>query len=127
MLPEQQPTNAKDERKRGEALFWAAVLIWAGLVFGADSLGALPQIGGMDTWNWVFFGAGLLALIGCVRRASSPDRTQPTIWDYVWSGILMILGLSGLTTVKIGFPLILLLIGVALLGSSLWHTDRSLS
>ena len=127
MLTEQKTPVKKEEHKRGEALFWAAVLIWAGLVFGADSLGVLPQVGGMDVWNWVFFGAGLIALVGCIRRASSPDRTHPTMWDYVWAGVLMIVGLSGLTTIEIGFPLILLLVGVALLAATLLPSERRFS
>jgi hypothetical protein len=124
MLTEQNKTIKQEESRRGEALYWAAVLIWAGLVFGAENLGALPQVGGMDAWNWVFFGAGLLALVGCIRRLSSPDRAHPTTWDYVWAGVLMILGLSGLTTLEIGFPLILLLIGVALLATTLMAADE---
>jgi hypothetical protein len=36
----------------------------------------------------------------------------------------MILGLSGLTTLEIGFPLILLLIGVALLATTLMAADK---
>jgi hypothetical protein len=124
MLTERNDTIKQGERKRGEALYWAAVLIWAGLVFGADNLGVLPQVGGMDAWNWVFFGAGLLALVGCIRRLSLPDRAHPTMWDYVWAGVLMIVGLSGLTTLEIGFPLILLLIGVALLATSVVAVDE---
>jgi hypothetical protein len=127
MLTEQKSGIKKEEHKRGEALYWAAVLIWAGLVFGAEKLGVLPQVGGMDAWNWVFFGAGLFALVGCIRRAASPDRTHPTTWDYAWAGILIILGLSGLTTLEIGFPMILLLIGMALLATTLLPTERPLS
>lgn len=121
MLTEQ---NKTEEHKHGEALFWAVVLLWAGLVFGADSVGVLPQIGGMDAWNWVFFGAGVVVLVGCLRRAASSDLPHPTMWDYVWAGVLMILGLSGLTTIEIGFPLILLLVGVALLATAVLSTQK---
>lgn len=127
MLSEHRTATRNEEVKRGEARFWAAVLIWAGVVFGADTLGALPQVGGMDAWNWVFFGAGVLALIGCVYRAASPDRSHPTIWNYVWAAVLMIIGLSGLTTVEIGFPLILLLIGAVLLATTMHSTERPLA
>ena len=35
----EQKKSQKKERQRLEALWWAGALIWAGLVFGADSLG----------------------------------------------------------------------------------------
>ena len=127
MLTEQKSTTKYEEHKRAEALYWAAVLIWAGLVFGADTLGVLPQVGGMDAWNWVFFGAGAFALAGCLYRANSPDRPHPTVWEFVFAGVLIILGLSGLTTVEIGFPLILVLIGVALLAVTLFVSEKPLA
>ncbi len=128
MSAEQTMKVKREGRKRREARYWAIVLIWAGLVFGAESIGALPKIGSADAWNWVFFGAGLVALLGAMLRAASPNRPEPTasLWDFVWGAILIILGLSGLTTLKIGFPLILLLIGIALLSTNLLHADRSL-
>lgn len=119
----EQKKSQKEKRQHLETLWWAGALIWAGLVFGTDSLGLLPQIGQADAWNWVFFGAGLYGMLGNLYRVASPDWPNPTTWDYIWSGILLILGLSGLTALEIGFPLILVLIGVVLLGSALWHRD----
>ena len=54
----EQKKNQKKDRQRLEALWWATALIWAGLIFGADSLGLLPQFGQADAWSWVFLGAG---------------------------------------------------------------------
>jgi hypothetical protein len=48
------------------------------------------------------------------------------MWNLVWAGSLLILGLGGLTPVSISIPLILLLVGAALLGTSLSHTGKSL-
>ena len=42
MSKEETMTNWKQERRYLEALWWAGALIWAGLVFGADTLGYLP-------------------------------------------------------------------------------------
>ena len=55
--------------KRIKGIYWATVFIWAGLVFGADSLGMLPQVGGATAWSWVFTGAGMLSPARC-----SPNR-----------------------------------------------------
>jgi hypothetical protein len=125
MLTHRRTRIESDERRHGDAVFWAVVLIWAGLIFGADSLRVLPQIGQMDAWNWVLLGAGVVALVSCVYRATSPVHTQPKTSDYIWTGILIIVGLSGLTTVEIGFPLILLLVGVGMLVTNLLRSgDR---
>jgi hypothetical protein len=120
---EAEMISQREQRKRLEAVWWAGSLIWAGLVFGADSLGLLPQIGGADAWSWVFAGAGLYALLGDLWRVASPDQPDPTAWDYLWAAILLILGLGGFFNVEIAFPLILLLVGVVILGSVLLGRD----
>jgi hypothetical protein len=119
----EQETSQKEARKRLEAMWWAGSLIWAGLVFGAESLGFLPQIGGASAWSWVFAGAGLYALLGAFWRATSPDQPNPTAWDYTWAGILLILGLGGFFNLEIAFPLILVLIGVVALGNMLLRRE----
>lgn len=118
MSNEQGTINWKQDRRYIEAIWWAGALIWAGLVFGADTLGYLPQIGQADAWSWVFFGAGAYGLVGTVWRAISTDWADPTWWDYVWSGILLIIGVSGTVGfVELAFPLILVLVGVAIVSA----------
>ena len=120
MSNEQTMTNWKQDRRYLEALWWAGALIWAGLVFGADTLGYLPQIGQADAWSWVFFGAGAYGLLATLWRAASPGWARPTWWDYVWSGGLLIVGVSGTVGfVELAFPLILVLVGVAIIAGIL--------
>lgn len=121
MSTELSETIEKQERERLNVTYWAGVLIWAGLIFGADSLGLLPRLGGMDAWNWVFTGAGLFALVLLTSWAARADRPRTRKWSWVWGVALVILGLSGLTSPEIGFPLILLLIGAVLLGTALFQ------
>jgi hypothetical protein len=105
------------ERAQIERVYWAGVLIWAGLVFGADVLGALPVIGSADAWSWVFLGAGLFGMLGTGYRSISPDILDPTGWDYIWSGFWLLVGLSGFVTTNLIWPLALVVIGViALIG-----------
>lgn len=111
--------EGKEAGRQLEAIYWGGVIIWAGLVFGADSLGYLPQVGGADAWSWVFLGAGLYAVLMAVWRVSSPDYPNPTTWDYVWAVALIILGLGGFFSFNIAWPLILVLVGVAILGKTL--------
>lgn len=115
--------NNYAERQRLKGLWWAAVLIWAGLIFGADSLGFLPQIGVGNAWSWIFTGAGLLGIIGSIYRVTSPDVSNPTIWDWVWPGFCLIIGVGGFTRLEIAFPLILILAGVASLAGFYWRRD----
>jgi len=108
------------QTKRIEAIYWALVFLWAGLIFGADSLGMLPQVGGATAWSWVFAGAGLLALLGNLVRTSSPDWPNPSTWDYIWAAVLLIFGLGGFVNVDIAFPIILIVVGIAFLGNMLF-------
>ena len=39
--------------------------------------------------------------------------------DYVWPAVFLIIGLAGFTALKIAWPLILVLVGVAILASTL--------
>jgi hypothetical protein len=107
----EQNVSEKKERQRLEGLWWAIVLIWTGLVFGADSMGVLPQIGEADAWSWIFLGAGVFGLISNFYRLTSPAVPTPTTWDWSWSGIFLIIGLGGFTPLDFSWPLILILIG----------------
>ncbi len=106
-----------------ESIYWGVVLLWAGLVFGADSLGYLPQIGEADAWSWAFAGAGLFGLIGALLRAISPNVLNPTAWDYIWSGGLSILGLAGFVGLEIGGALILIMAGGVLLVTTIFRRE----
>ncbi|MHC4433614.1 MAG: hypothetical protein ACYTBS_17375 [Planctomycetota bacterium] len=101
-------------RSRAEALYWAGVLIWAGLVFGADSLRLLPQIGRADAWAWVFIGAGLYGTMMNLYSSTLPDSITTT-WDWLWSGFWLVIGLSGLIAVDVFWPLVLVFVGLSVL------------
>ena len=118
---EERTTAEHKERKRLEAIWWAGALIWAGLVFAADSLGLLPQIGESDAWTWVFLGAGLYGMLGNLYRVVNPSSPNPTAWDTIWSGGLLVIGLAGMSPVDIFWPLILVLVGVVILAETLYR------
>ena len=104
-----------EERKRVETLYWAGVLIWAGLVFGASSLGSLPQIGIADAWSWVFLGAGLYGTTLNIYYSNSSDTTVATTGDYIWSGFWLLVGLSGFFSAGIFWALALVAVGAVVL------------
>jgi hypothetical protein len=111
------------ERHTLETFYWAVVLIWAGLVFMADNLALLPQIGDADAWSWLFFGAGLYGTLGNLYRLAAANWSSPTDWDYIWSGFWLVLGISGVTTADIFWPLALVLVGVVALAKALLRRD----
>ncbi len=117
----EQEESQKETVRRLEAFYWGGVILWAGLVFGADTLGFLPQIGQADAWSWIFLGAGVFATLGNLYRVSTPDYPNPTSWDWVWGGIFLILGLGGFTAFNMSWPLILVLVGVVILGKALFR------
>jgi hypothetical protein len=110
----EETVDKMEVRKRYEGLYWAGALIWAGLVFGADSVGILPQIGQADAWTWVFVGVGLYGTLMNIYGTVSPDLGITTTGDYLWSGFWLLVGLSGLFAVDIFWPVALVLIGVAI-------------
>ena len=111
-----------EERSRMEAIYWAGALIWAGLAFGADSLGFLPQIGNADVWNWVFIGVGLYGTALNLYSSSLSD-TVTTTWDFIWSGFWLVLGISGLFAIDMFWPLVLVLIGAVTLVKSFRRSE----
>ena len=112
-------TIQAEEKKYVDAIFWGGALLWAGLIFGADALGYLPQIGQANAWSWIFLGAGVYGLLISFVRLVSENFSSPSIWDWVWSVIFLIIGLAGFIAISVPWWLILVLIGVVILGSAL--------
>jgi len=119
----EQKYSARKERQRLKGLWWALVLIWAGLVFAADSMELIPQIGDADAWSWVFVGAGTFGMLGALYRWTSLSIPNPTTWDWVWAGLCLIIGLGDFTPLNIFWPLFLILVGGVSLVNVLWPRD----
>jgi hypothetical protein len=122
-MTEQQTMSMRDKKKMIDTIYWGTALVWAGLMFGAESLGILPQVGEADAWSWAFAGVGLFGLLGSMYRSIAPNLPDAVAWDFIWSAGLLILGLSGFTSLDIGFPLILLLAGLVLLGGAILRRE----
>jgi hypothetical protein len=118
-----QVNGQEEALPRLDTYYWAAALIWAGLVFGAEALGILPQIAGASAWTWIFIGGGIGGLLLNLYSLSSPDYATPTTWDWIWSGLLLLLGLGGLIAFNIPWWLVLVVVGVIILVSTLRRGD----
>jgi hypothetical protein len=107
------------------AIYFGGVLLWAGIVFAADSLGYLPQIGYSSAWSWIFLGAGLFSLVGNLVRQVSPGILNPSGFDYLFGSVLLAIGIGGFTSLYIALSLLLVLVGGAILYSVISRSRRS--
>jgi hypothetical protein len=119
------PAHHHHHRERGGlgSLFWAALLIFAGIVFLADNAGFLPTFNNADAWDWIMLGAGGLLLLDSLLRGLLPDYGEPS-WFMAAAGVvLLLLGAASVFAVSLDlsdwWPLILIVIGVSTLMRSL--------
>jgi hypothetical protein len=112
-------------RERGGlgSLFWAAMLIFAGVVFLADNAGLLPTFNNADAWDWIMLGAGGLLLVDALLRGMVPDYGEPS-WFWAVAGVvLLLIGAGSVFAISFDlsnwWPLILIVIGVSTLMRSL--------
>ncbi len=121
---ENEKGSAAGEKFRRDPIsgaFWAGILILAGLIFLADNMGYLPQIGNAEVWHWIAFGAGLALLLEALVRTLSPDHARPTTGRFILSGVLIVVGASGVISTEITWPLILVVVGIGILVTTLWR------
>jgi len=135
---EREKTEEKSEEKSWEekwqrdpliGYLWAAIFIWAGLVFLASNLGLLDQIlvgvtqysglGGFGeivrAWPLVLVGAGVILLIGVLLRLFVPAYHKP-IWGQLILAIILIgIGLGDLIDWGIIWAVALIILGIAIL------------
>lgn len=107
----------KKERNRFDSIWWAGVLIWIGLVLGAEALDILPEIRDSgNLWPWIFVGVGpwSLGLNLYLLNSRWPD---PTTWDWIWTGIFMLLALGAFINIggEMLGAVVLIGIGIAFL------------
>jgi hypothetical protein len=106
-------------------IYFGGVLVYAGIIFIADSLGFLPQIGDSSAWSWIFLGAGLASLIGNLIRQASPNIINPSAFDYVFGAVLLAIGLGGFISLYIALSVLLLLVGGVILYRALVRTRKA--
>ena len=122
---EEKEEKSWDEKWRRDplnAVVWAAILIWAGLVLLVDNLDLLVRYELLDAWGLIFAGAGLIVLLEVVARLLVPHYRRAVTGSIILGFILLAIGLGNLVSWSIIWPLVLIAIGVvALLRGLIWH------
>lgn len=107
-----------------ESVAWAALFIWAGVVWLADAAGAIDGLRAqaaslgwqipahVDGWTVFFFGAGTIVLAEIVFRLVAPQFGRPTSLSYV--GLIVFFGIA-LGGGELFWPLLLLGMGASIL------------
>ncbi len=118
------------------AVVWALILIWAGLVFLASNLGWLEQLrlslrlpGEIEfpdfhPWSMVALGAGVLLLIEALIRVLLPAYRSNAGGNLLLAAIFLGIGLNGIFSWQLVWPLVLIALGLIVLGKALIQRQR---
>ncbi len=117
----------KDEKSRGEkgrgdplsSIVWAFIFVWAGVVLLLENLNILTVLRidstTLETWQIICLGAGVIVALEVVIRLILPEYRRPVIGSIIFAGILLAIGLGEIVTWDLIWPVIIILIGVAIL------------
>jgi hypothetical protein len=125
---EQEKTHEKEEEKSWDekwrrdplgSIAWAAILIWAGVVFLAENLGWLRSIGPpfdrLEAWSFVFAGAGVIFLGVVLIRLLVPEYRSPVVGTLILALVFLGVGLGETVGWSIIWPIVLIALGAAFL------------
>ena len=125
-----------EERDALSSIVWAAILIWAGLVFLAANTGWLQKFlsgsffirflpPGMEVfepgvWSLISLGAGVILLLEVVVRLLMPNFHRHIFGTLILAGVFLGIGLGNFFGWELVWPIILIILGISvLLGGSL--------
>lgn len=111
---EEEKRGEKEEkwrRDRGNALVWAAILIWGALVILAETTDYKNNFSWWEGWAVFFAGAGIIVLLGTFFRLFIPEYRRPVVGGLILGFILLGIGLGSL--VGWGWVWVIILLAVA--------------
>ena len=108
----------KWRRDRGNAVTWAAILIWGALVLWADTSGYAAKFSWWEGWAVFLAGMGIIVLIEAVIRLLIPAYRKSVIGSIVFGCVLLGVGLGGLVTWNYIWVVVLIIIALLILLSA---------
>ena len=122
---EKQEKNEKNEKGgRGNIIgpiIGGSILVWLGITFYLQQIGTFPS---SDWWAYFIVGIGVIIIIqGIILYA---QHRRPFIGPLIGGAVLLFVGLSFIYNAWANFwPLILVVIGIAIVGSALAAQRRT--
>ena len=134
---EEKSWDEKWQRDPLNAVTWAFIFIWAGLVFLASNLGILDQIlagateitglGALNdvvrAWPLVAVGAGVILLLEVLIRLLVPAYRKPVVGTIILAVIFIGLGLGDLINWGIIWAVGLIVLGIYVLTRGFRRTE----
>jgi hypothetical protein len=124
---EEKTIEEKWQRDPLGTIAWAAILIWAGLVFLADNLNLLakfPVPSGLPAgiefvrpgaWSLIFIGAGVIIFIEVIIRLLVPSYRRPIGGNIFLALVFIGIGLGNIFNWQIVWPIILIALGLTII------------
>lgn len=118
--PEEKNWEEKWRRDPLNAIAWAFIFIWAGLVLLANNLGFLNavfsgRLSGEGAWSLVLIGAGGILLLEVLVRLLVPEYRKAVSGSLFLAVILIGIGLGNIFGWGIIWPAILIAIGLSII------------
>ena len=139
-MPEEKDEKGRDEKGRpaererrhdekGEkyrrdpfaAIFIGLIIIWAGLLWFLRGQGILV-LG--EWWQWFLVGLGGIFILDRLIRYASPVHRRPVFGRIVVGLILICIGISFIYGVQTWWPLIVIIIGAAIVIYAIHRTRK---
>ena len=129
---EEKTVEEKWRRDPLGAIIWGVILIWAGLVFLADSMklfqnisvrGVFPgaETTQLEAWTIAIIGAGVILLVEAAIRLAVPAFRRPIGGTLIFAVILIGAGLGQIFSFDVIWPVIIIAIGLAVLLGGFWR------
>lgn len=110
------------------AVVWALIFMWAGLVLLANNLGYLDAIqttargipgfwfiGDNAVWPTIFIGAGVIVLLGVLARLLIPAYRRPVGGSIFFGFALLAIGLGNIIGWTLIWPIFLIGLGLSII------------
>jgi len=132
-MNEEREEKGRDEKEREEGFGekWARdplgsvvgglILIWLGICFLMTTSGPWEW---ENVWSYFLGGLGVIFLLEVVIRLLFPAYRRPIVGRLILSMVLMAIGFGGIVGLETWWPLVLIVIGLAILVGGLTRTRR---